>query len=95
MSTTKKLDLNLNAFLYSIICFTNKEINKHLYNQLGNTNDIMFSLTNFLDFDPITIFFMSHIYPCINEIILNITFKFTAEFNMKLIFNCFYAPRKK
>jgi hypothetical protein len=45
--TTKKFDLDLNAFLHSVICFPIKDNNKHFIFNLGNTNNVMFSLTNF------------------------------------------------
>jgi hypothetical protein len=69
-------------FLHSIIYLFNREINKHFITTLDNTNNVKFSLNNFLNFDPIKNYFKSHIFPCMNGTILNITFKFTAELNM-------------
>jgi hypothetical protein len=91
----KNHNLNLNVFLHSITYFSNKEINKHFVTTLGNTNDVKFSLNNFLDFDPIKIYFKSHVLSYLNGKILNITFKFTVGLNIQLIFSYFYASRKK
>jgi hypothetical protein len=56
----------------------------------------MFNLTDFLDFDPIkNYFYKSRVLSYANGMILDITFKFMAGNNMQLIFDCFYAPRKK
>jgi hypothetical protein len=96
MPTTKKSDLDLDAFLHSVTCFSNKDANKHFIFSLGDTNDIMFSLNDFLDFDPINIYYYkSRVLSCMDGTILNITFKFMARHNMQLIFDCFYALRKK
>jgi hypothetical protein len=51
MPTTKNQDLDLNAFLHNVTCFSNIEINKHFINILGDTNNIKFSLNNFLNFN--------------------------------------------
>jgi hypothetical protein len=73
MPTTKKLDLNLDMFLHSVIYFSIKDTNKHFIFNLGDTNDIMFSLTNFLDFDSIkNYFYKSRILSCVNRTILDI-----------------------
>jgi hypothetical protein len=79
--TTKKLDLDLDAFLYCVTCFPNKDIDKQFNFNLGDTVDIMFSLNEILNFDPI-IYFKSCISPCTNGTILHITFKFMAGLNM-------------
>jgi hypothetical protein len=94
--TTKKFDMDLNMFLHSITSFPIKDTNKHFIFNLSNTNDVMFNITNFLDFDPNTnYFYKSRVLSCANGTILDITFKFRAGLNMRFIFNCFYAPRKK
>jgi hypothetical protein len=54
---------------------------------LSDTDSVNFSLNNLLDFDPIKNFF--------NRMILDITFKFFAELNVRLIFDYFYALKKK
>jgi hypothetical protein len=96
MPITKKSDLNLNAFLHSVTCLPIKDNNKHFIFNLSDTNDVMFSLIKFLNFGPIkNYFYKSRVFSCANEMILDITFKFMAEHNMQLIFNCFYASRKK
>jgi hypothetical protein len=88
--------LNLDAFLYSVICFSNKNINKYFSNNLSNTNDISFSLNNLLNFNPIKIPLKSRISLYINGTILNITFKFSIiKLNIQLIYDYFYIPRKK
>jgi hypothetical protein len=93
---TKKSDLDLNVFLHSVTCLPIKDTNKHFIFNLGDTNDVMFSITNFLDFDPIkNYFYKSRVLSCANETILDITFKFMAGHNIQLMFDCFYAPRKK
>jgi hypothetical protein len=56
----------------------------------------MFSIADFLDFDPNkNYFYKSRILFCTNGTILDITFKFMAGHNVWLIFDCFYASRKK
>jgi hypothetical protein len=95
MPSIKNQDLNLDAFLYSVTCSINKKINKYFNNILGDTNDIKSSLNNFLDFNTIKFHYKSHVFPCINGTILDITFKFMVGFNMQLIYDCFYVPRKK
>jgi hypothetical protein len=55
----------------------------------------MFSLNDFLDFNPINNYYKSRVFPCANGKILDITFKFKTGSNMRLIFDCLYAPRKK
>jgi hypothetical protein len=80
----------------SVTCLPIKDTNKHFSSNLGDTNDIMFSLTDLLDFNLITNYlFKSHVLSCANGTILDITFKFIAGYNMRLIFDCFYVPRKK
>jgi hypothetical protein len=81
--------LDLDAFLHNVIYSFNKKINKH-FNNFGNTNIINISFNNLLDFDPIKNHFKSHVFFYTNRIILDITFKFIAEFNMQLIYDCFY-----
>jgi hypothetical protein len=86
----------LDAFLHSVTCLPIKDLNKQFIFNLDNTNDIMFSLNEFLDFDLINdYYFKSHVFFYTNGIILDITFKFIAGLNMRLIFNCFYASKKK
>jgi hypothetical protein len=92
---TKKLDLDLDVFLHSITHLPIKDTNKHLIFNLGDTNDVMFSLTDFLDFDPIKSYYKSRVLSCTNGKIQDITFKFIVELNMRLIFGYFYASRKK
>jgi hypothetical protein len=72
-----------------------KETNKQFIFNLGDTNDVMFSSISFLDFNPINNHHKSRVLSCTNEIIQNITFKFRTGPNMRLIFDSFYAPRKK
>jgi hypothetical protein len=94
--TTKNFDLDLDMFLHSITSLPIKDINKHFIFNLGDTHDVKFSLTGFSDFDPIKNYsFKSRVISCANGTILDITFKFMAGYNMRLIFDCFYAPRKK
>jgi hypothetical protein len=93
--TIKNLDLDLDAFLHSITHLPIKDTNKHFIFNIGDTNDVMFSLTDFLDSDPIKSYFKSHVLSCTNGTIQDITFKFTTELNMRLIFGYFYALRKK
>jgi hypothetical protein len=50
-----------------------KDINKHSIFNIGDTNDIMFSLNNNLDFDPITNYFKSCVFSYTNGTILDIT----------------------
>jgi hypothetical protein len=96
MPATKKFDLDLDAFLHNVICLPIKDNNKHFIFNLGNTNDVIFSLNDFLDFDPIKIYYCkSRVLSCVNGTILEITFKFMVGLNMQLIFDCFYASRKK
>jgi hypothetical protein len=96
MPTTKKSDPDLDAFLHSVTYLPIKNTNKQFNFNLGDTNDVMFSLNDFLDFDPIKNYFVkSCVFFCTNGTILNITFKFMARHNMRLIFDYFYAPRKK
>jgi hypothetical protein len=59
---TKKADLNLNMFLHSVTCLPIKDNNKQFALNLGNTNDIMFSLNDFLDFNQ-SITTLSHMFP--------------------------------
>jgi hypothetical protein len=62
---------------------------------LDDTNDVKFSLNNFLDFDSIINHLKSRVFSCKNGTILDITFKFFAEPNMQLIYDCFYASKRK
>jgi hypothetical protein len=94
MPITKNYDLDLDAFLHSATHLPIKALNKHFIFTLGDTNDVIFSLNEILDFDPI-IFFKSRVLSCTNRKISYITFKFIAGLNMQLIFNCFYASKKK
>jgi hypothetical protein len=93
--TTKKSNLDLNAFLCSVTYLPIKDINKHFIFDLGDTNDVMFNLNGFLDFNPINNYHKSRVLSCMNGTILDITFKFKTGPNMRLIFDSFYAPRKK
>jgi hypothetical protein len=94
--TTKKLDLDLDAFLQSVTSLPIKDINKHFIFNLDDTNNVKFSLIDFLNFDLIkNYYYKSYVLFCANGMILDITFKFLAEYNMQLIFDCFYASRKK
>jgi hypothetical protein len=93
--TTKKSDLDLDTFLHSVTHLPIKDTNKHFIFNLGDTNDVMFSLNDFLDFNPINNYFKSRILSCTNGTIQDITFKFRTGLNMRLIFDCFYTPRKK
>jgi hypothetical protein len=95
MPTTKKSSLDLDAFLRSVTCIPIKDINKHFIFDLGDTNDVMFSLNSFLDLNPINNHHKSRVLSCMNGIIHDITFKFKTGLNMRLIFDSFYAPRKK
>jgi hypothetical protein len=93
--TTKKFDLDLDAFLHSIIHLPIKDTNKHFIFNLGDTNDVRFNLTDFLDFNPIKSYSKLRVLSCTNGTIQDITFKFKTGPNMRLIFDSFYAPRKK
>jgi hypothetical protein len=96
MPATKNSNLDLDAFLHSVTCLPIKDINKYFIFNLSDTNDIMFSLTDFLEFDPIKNYYhKSCVLSCTNGTILDITFRFTVGHNMRLIFDYFYAPRKK
>jgi hypothetical protein len=84
------------VFLYSVTHLPIKDINKHFIFNLGDTNNVNFSLHNLLNYNPTNKFFCkSRVLFCTNEIIFDITFKFMAGLDMWLIFDCFYAPRKK
>jgi hypothetical protein len=86
---------NLYLFFFNFIIYK-ITLNKQFIFNLGDTYDIKFSLTGFLDFDPIKNYYCkSRVLSCANGTILDITFKFLAGFNMRLIFDCFYASRKK
>jgi hypothetical protein len=91
----KKTNLDLNAFLHSVTNLPYQEFNKHSAPIIGDTNDVMFSLNNYLEFDIIINYNKLHVLSCVNGTILDITFKFMTGHNMRLIFDCFYAPRKK
>jgi hypothetical protein len=95
MPITKKSDLNLDAFLRSVTCLPLKEINKHFIFNLDDITDVMFSLIDILDFNPINNHHKSRVFSCTNGTIQDITFKFRTRTNMRLIFDSFYAPRKK
>jgi hypothetical protein len=92
--TTKNLDLDLDAFLHSVTYLPIKDTNTQFIFNLSDTNDVMFNLNEILDFDPI-MYFKSRVFSYTNGTILYITFKFMAGLNMQLIFNYFYAPKKK
>jgi hypothetical protein len=85
----------LDIFLYSITYLPIKNINKYLTTTLGNTDDVKFNLYNILDFEPIKNNFKLYIFPCKNGMIFSITFNFIAEFNMRLIYDYFYALKEK
>jgi hypothetical protein len=90
------IDLDLDAFLHSITYLPIKDNNKHFIFNLGDTKNVMFSLNNFLDFDLInTYYYRLCVFSCVNRTILDITFKFIVGLNMRLIFDYFYASRKK
>jgi hypothetical protein len=95
MPIIKNQDLDLDAFLHNVTCSPIKEINKQFNNNLDNTINININLNQTLNFDPIKYYFKSHISSCTNGMILNITFKFMVGLNIWLIFNYFYALRKK
>jgi hypothetical protein len=96
MPTTKNSDLDLDTFLHSVTCLPIKNTNKHFISNLSDINDVMFSLTDFLEFDPIkNYYYKSCVLSCTNGTISDITFKFMAGHNIRLIFDYFYAPRKK
>jgi hypothetical protein len=69
-------------FLHNITCSFNKKINKHFNDNLGDINDIKFSLYRLLNFDPNKNSFKLCVYPRMNETILNTTFKFKIGLNM-------------
>jgi hypothetical protein len=94
MPIIKNLDLNLDAFLHSITCFLNIEINKQ-FNIIDDIDDISINLNNLLNYNPIRIYYQPCVFSYINEIILDITFKFMAGYNMQLIYDYFYMLRKK
>jgi hypothetical protein len=93
--TIKNQDLDLNAFLHNVICLSDMEINKHYNKFLSDTIDVKFSLYKYLDFNSTSNQFKSRILLSKNGTISNITFKFIAGYNMQLIYDCFYASRKK
>jgi hypothetical protein len=81
--TIKKFDLDLDVFLHSVTCLPIKNNNKYFNFNLGDTNDVMFSITDFLDFDlNKNYFYKSRVLSYTNGTILNIIFKFTAGLNM-------------
>jgi hypothetical protein len=94
MLTIKKQNLNLDAFLLSVINPLNKEINKHFRINLDNTNNIN-NLYNFFNSNPNKIYLKLYIFPYKNKTILNIIFKFTAKYNIQLIYDCFYISKRK
>jgi hypothetical protein len=83
MPITKKSDLDLDTFLHSVICLPIKEIINNSSFQLGDTNDIIFNLNEFLDFNPINLYCKLRVLSRTNGIIQDITFKF----NLLRIFN--------
>jgi hypothetical protein len=93
--TTKKFDLNLDAFLHSVTCLPIKKIINNFSFQLGDTNNVIFSLNEFLDFNPINLYFKLRVLSYTNGTIQDITFKFRTRINMRLIYVCYYTPRKK
>jgi hypothetical protein len=93
-STTKNQNLNLVAFLYSIIYSLNKKINKQSDTTLGNTNDVNINLITFLNFNSIKNHFKTHAFSYMNRIILDIIFKFNTEYIMWLIYIAFMYQRK-
>jgi hypothetical protein len=60
-------------FLHNVTCLPIKDNNKHFISNLGDTNDVMFSLNDFLDFNPINNYFKSCVSLCVNRTISNIT----------------------
>jgi hypothetical protein len=95
MPNTKNQDLDLNAFLHSVTCLPDMEINKHYNKFLNDTTGVKFSLYKYLNFNPTINYFKLCVFPNKNRTISDITFKFIAGSNMQLIYNCFYASRKK
>jgi hypothetical protein len=95
MPIIKNQDLDLDVFLHSVIYLSNIDVNKQFDTTLGNTYNAKLSLNNFLDFNLITNHFKSHISPSKNGTILDITFKFIAGSNMRLIYISFYTSKKK
>jgi hypothetical protein len=94
--TTKNLDLDLDAFLHSVTYLPIKDTNTQFIFNLSDTNDVIFSLNDFLDFDTIkNYYYKSRVLSCKNGTISDITFKFMAGHNMRLMFAYFYTPRKK
>jgi hypothetical protein len=93
--TTKKSDLNLDAFLHNVTCLPIKEIINNSSFQLGDTNDVIFSLNEFLDFNPINLYSKSRVLSRTNGTIQDITFKFRTRLNTRLIYICYYTSRKK
>jgi hypothetical protein len=73
MPTTKKPDLDLDAFLHSVTCLPIKNTNKQFNFNLGDTNDVMFSLTEFLEFNLIKNYlYKSRVPSCVNGTIMDI-----------------------
>jgi hypothetical protein len=69
--TTKKLDSDLDTFLHSIICLPIKDLNKYFIFILGNTNNVIFSLNNFLKFDSINSYYLkSRVFSRMNGMIV-------------------------
>jgi hypothetical protein len=93
--TIKKSDLNLDAFLHSVMRLPIKDNNKQFIFNTVDTNDVKFSLNKFLDFNPINNYFKLYVSSCMNRTILIITFKFIARLNRRFIYICYYTPRKK
>jgi hypothetical protein len=74
--TTKKFELDLDAFLHSVTSLPIKDINKQFIFNLGDTHDVKFSLTGFLDFNPIkNNYHKSRVISCVNGMILDIYMK--------------------
>jgi hypothetical protein len=89
--------LDLDIFLHSITYYPpNKDINKHFNIILDDTDDVNFNLSNFLEFNLIKNYFKSHVSLYTNRTsIVDITFKFNVGHDIRLIYDCFYVPRKK
>jgi hypothetical protein len=79
---TKKFDLDLDAFLHSVTSLPIKDNNKYFIFNLGDTNNVMFSLTDFLNFDLIKSYYKSRVLSCTNGTIHDITFKFRTGPNI-------------
>jgi hypothetical protein len=65
-----------------------KETNKQFIFNLGDTTDVMFSLIDFLDFNPINNHYKSHVQIGLYKIL-------PLNSRQDPTFDSFYAPRKK